>query len=183
MTEVGELSETSGDIKVEWEIKDFFSLSQETDKYYHSPKFYFSGTSWQIQISPKSEVHDASGDWIGLYLTRMANGLPVAVTFSLRFKNVDEKGNPCIRSANTFNGKGNAWGHPKFMSRSMLMERKSQIIPADVLTVICTLKNDESNNVTGKSLIEKEKLEESSIGEYSEKNVEKLQDILLMWVY
>lgn len=54
MEKIGDLSETKGEITIEWRIKDFSSLHHEIGKHYESPKFIFVvhlGLSGFIQMA------------------------------------------------------------------------------------------------------------------------------------
>lgn len=154
MAKIGNVREYPGEVTFEWEIKDFFSLSNEKDIWYESPKFYFSGTSWQIWIYPNGEETEyKSNGWISIYIMRMSTGSRVSMHYSFGFKTVVGRKDILKSGTAVFDKRANGTGHTKFISKSMLMEKKAELTPSDVLTVICTLKNSESNNVNGKSFI------------------------------
>lgn len=151
MSQIGNLREYPGEITFEWEIVDFFSLSNEKDIHYESPRFCFSGASWQIWLYPNGEeTRCKSNGWIGLYITRKSSGSPVSLNYSLGFKTFDGRKDPFSSGTKVFCEKGSGFGASKFISRSVFMEKKSELTPSDVLTVICILKTSEPNIVNGK---------------------------------
>ena len=149
MEATGELCETEADVNFEWKIKDFHSLSTETGTHYDSPLFYCSGIAWEIWIYPNSDEIEADG-WIGLYLVRSSTGYPETLDFSMCFKSNNGKKDPSLSSTSTFDRKFRGWGSVKFISRSKLLERKSDLMPSGILTVICTIKCKEGYNVKSK---------------------------------
>lgn len=154
MAKIGNVREYPGETTFEWEIMDFLSLSNKIDIHYESPKFYFSGTSWQIWIYPNGEDTDYKSDgWIGIYIIRTSTGSPVSVNYTLGLKTVDGNKDPFICNTKVFHEKDSGTGASQFISRSVLMGKKSVLTPSDVLTVTCTLKNSESININGKSFI------------------------------
>lgn len=154
MATIGNIFEYPGEIKFEWEISDFFSLSKEKDIFYKSPKFYFSGASWRLWIFPNGEeTRYKSNDGIGIYIIRTSTGSPISLNFTLGLKTISGNIKEFCRSADIFYDSQFLTGHNKFIKRSMLLENKSELIPSGVLTIICILKNSGPNNVDGKSFI------------------------------
>lgn len=153
MEEIGDVCKTRGEITIEWRIKEFSQLNQEIDKRYASPKFYFSGASWAIRLHPNGETQYKSNGWLSLYVIRQSSGSPVTLEFSFRFKSIDGKNDSLVTSTRDFNKKEDGWGSNKIILKSALMERKSEFLPSDILTVVCTLKNKERNDVARKSSI------------------------------
>ena len=150
MRTIGDVSERPGEVIFEWRIKDFFSLAAEINACFKSPKFYFSGASWEIQIYPNGESDNESQGWIGLYVMRKSIGLPLLLTYSLDLKAIDDKTHFGIRNKRIFDEKDVGYGWSKIISRTSLEEKKSELMPLGTLTVICILKCDEFTSVGGK---------------------------------
>lgn len=153
MANTGDLCETKAEVTFEWKIKEFYSLSQEINYHYDSNTFHFSGISWEIWIYPNGQAEYSSDGWIGLYIKRISTGYPVTVNYSLSLKSAGGKNNPSTTSTNVFAEKYHGWGRAQVISRSDLVERKSDLTPSDTLTVICTLKNSQSNAVSSKCAV------------------------------
>lgn len=96
---VGEVSEISGEITVEWKINEFFSLPAKVDAFYNGPVFSFAGASWHLRIYPNGEVEATMTDGritnsegsIGLFLRRTSAGPPIHLEYSLGFKTMEGK--------------------------------------------------------------------------------------------
>lgn len=149
--ETGTVCEIRGEIVFEWKIKNFFRLSEEIDKYYMSPKFYFCGASWQMWLYPNGQTRHNSEKWIGLYLQKMSNGAPVTVDFSFSLKTLD--GETYVDESSfrdDFVEMDVGVGIDKLISRLELIEKKCQLAASEDLIVICILKNSERNSVSGK---------------------------------
>lgn len=147
MTTVGELNEIPGEFTVEWRIKEFFSLSPEPDKFYDSLEFSFADARWNLRIYPDGRTKSIaengkvvnSEGCINLYLRRESTGPPITLTYSLGLKTVDDNVNP--ERHFTYNFKEiEGWGRHGLITRSKLLERKSELIYSGVLTVVCKIK-------------------------------------------
>lgn len=150
MAKIGDLCETKGEITVEWTIKDFSSLHQLIDVPYESPKFYFCGASWSIWLYPNGETRNESNGWLSLYLMRLSSGSPVTLTYSFCLESYNGYHNVNITEIGDFNEKEAGKGKSKVILNTSFMEKKSQLIPSDILTVVCCLKNNKTNDVTSK---------------------------------
>lgn len=152
MAKIGDLCEIPGELIIEWKVKNFMSLSDEYNTYYDSHTFYFSGTSWELRIYPNGETENKSDGWLGLYIMRKSIGSPVTLRISFALKKSDgNKDHECNIGPVTIDKKiGRGWH--KMLLRSVLMERKTELIPSDELTIICTLRNNGQNSVTGKCI-------------------------------
>lgn len=93
----------------------------------------------------RNEVWNRWMDWF-----RMSAGSPVNVNFSLELKTVLGKTNIDRASTSLFDEKYGRWGCDSFISKSDLMGKKSEIMPSDTLTIICTMKICETNSVRGR---------------------------------
>lgn len=150
MAKIGDLCEIRGELKIEWKIKNFMSLSDEYNTYYDSHTFYFSGTSWELRIYPNGETENKSDGWLGLYIIRKSVGAPVTLHISFSLKKADGNKDHEFNSKPVTIDKRIAKGLDKMLLRSELMERKTELIPSDELTIICTLRNNGQNSVTRK---------------------------------
>lgn len=149
MEKIGDLSETKGEITIEWRIKDFSSLHHEIGKHYESPKFYFCGASWTIWLYPNGDTEE-SKDWLSLYVVRKSNGSPVTLDYTLGLKSIDKKNDVLLTDTDDFHGIDYGWGMREVILKTELMNKKSELLPSDILTVICSLKNKERNEVARK---------------------------------
>lgn len=150
MVTIGKLNEIQKELDIEWSISNFDSLSDEADKYYASPSFYFNGSSWYLKIYPNGRNADKSVGYLGLCLIRLSPGPPNSVDFSVGVKTLYGKRDrerlyTCI--CDSFGSRYvpkcfiSQYGTPWGISRSQLFERKSELMPFNVLTMLCTLKN------------------------------------------
>lgn len=130
-------------------MKEFSSLHQEIDKHYESPKFYFCGASWTIRFYPNGETQDESNGWLSLYVVRKSSGSPVTLDYSLGFKSIDGENDVLETSTNDFHEKEDGWGK-SIILKTVLIEKKPELIPSDILTVVCSLKNKKRNDVARK---------------------------------
>lgn len=158
LTTIGELSVTAGEFVVKWKIKDFSSLSSETDVNYVSPTFVFAGESWSLQIFPNGQSElffddplEKSEGNIDLFLWRESSGAPICLDYSLGLEMLDGK----IELENLFSDtfkKSDGYGAVKLLSRAeLLLQRKYDLIPSDILTVVCKIKYSNSTEGVNKS--------------------------------
>lgn len=150
MGKIGDISETKGKITIEWRIKNFSSLQHEIDVWYESPNFYFSGASWSIVLYPNGETQYESNGWLGLYLMRWSSGSPVTLDYTLGLRSIDNKNDVLITDTADFHENEDGWGMRKVILKTELMDRKSELLPSDILTVVYSLKNKEPNDVARK---------------------------------
>lgn len=137
METIGEVSLT--DIAVEWKIKELFSLSPEVGKSFDSPRFSFAGTSWFLRIYPNGTAGRTEG-FLNLFLRNAISGPPICLDFDLGLKNNDGKINPeIIHNTYTF-GKTDGYGKYEFIHRSQLLEKKSELMPSGILTLVCRIR-------------------------------------------
>lgn len=153
MTEIGEVYESRAELVIDWKIKDFSSLSQEINVRYHSPKFYFSGSSWKIRIYPNGQTKIRSRGWIDLYLVKTSNPANIVLEYSFALRTVNGKPYWTKAGMSFFEEANCGWGNDKYILRSDVMKKESELIPSDILTVTCTLMNNEPSPVNGKSYI------------------------------
>lgn len=157
MGTVGELSENPGEFAIEWRIKDFFSPLPEIDTSYFSPVFTFAGASWKFEIFPngRKECYMSDGKTkntegtIALYLHRQSSGPPINLEYSLGLKMLD--GNENHKRHLTYNfEKKIGYGFAEFLSISKILEKKSELVPSDALTVVCKMKYPKTADISSK---------------------------------
>lgn len=151
MEDIGDVCEIRGEVTFEWQVKDFSSLS-EKNKYYTSSKFYFCGASWLLKLFPNGMPEEERTDgWIGVFLIKTSSDTSVTLDYSLGLKTIDKKIDSEVDISHVFDRKNSGRGIPKLLQRSILFEKKSNLLLlSDTLTVICTTKNSDSTDVTGK---------------------------------
>lgn len=156
METVGELSEKS-ELAVEWRINEFCSLPAEVSKCYDGPVFPFVGASWLLSIYPNGKTNIITKDrkiansegFIALYLHRRSSGPPIHLEFSLGFKTLQGKVNSEVHLADTFKKKEGK-GFYRFIKRSELLDKKSELLPSGVLTVACKIKYPKAADISSK---------------------------------
>lgn len=135
---------------IEWEIPEFSKLSE--DRY--SPTFSFAGALWCLRIYFNSPKNYDPGSDIGLYLKRKSSGPPINLDFSLGLKTVDGKKDPEVHRTHIFREADKGFGIPSCISTTkLLIARRSELLPSDVLTVFCTLRYPESIEDESKSYL------------------------------
>lgn len=156
MAVFGEVNEITGESVFEWKLKDFFSLSADVDDFYCSPSFHFVGASWFLKIFPNGQTKASLDDlylddnaktngYIDLYLFYDSPGFPINLEYSLGIKSLNKEieeyaDNGIFRS---MGGHSYVKGHgcTNFIKRSKLLERKAELVPSDILSIVCKLKH------------------------------------------
>ena len=130
--------------KLEWKIDNFFSYNEE-DLQLNSPDFLVLNTMWYIQICPNGSTRHNSKGCVSLYMYRKDDKDPQTVEYRLGIKNVNNTVECELIDVATISTSG--WGYHKFIKRSDLLQRKSELVPSDILTVTCTImmKNNTSD--------------------------------------
>lgn len=139
----------------EWSIPDFSSLSKN-DEFYLSPPFSFAGKSCNLSIAPNGFKSLKSVGYIGLYLIRRNPDVCFSpeVFFSIKTSDGEIHQERLYEKYDRkFHDDLESFGIYRYLLRSELLKRKSKLLPADVLTVVCTVKYSKSTENTGKSLI------------------------------
>lgn len=147
---IGEVKKIPTEYDIEWSIQNFFSLSKECNNYYYSPPFSFEGTSWYFQIFPNG--NKVSGV-VSLYLYRDSANPPIRLEYTFGIKTLNGKKDSVKYISYVFQKAHQGYGEQSFLLRSNLLERKSDLMPADVLTIVCSLKNPKSNGDISKSYV------------------------------
>lgn len=151
MAAIGRLNANAKEVDIEWKIRNFSSFRTEIAKYCSSPAFHFANSSWCIHIYPNGVTADSRG-FISLYVCRETFGRPVSLEWSIGLKSSDGKICEEKHSINVFKKKQKSLGYDKFLSRSVLLERESELTPSDVLTVtlFCTVTDTNSSKYASK---------------------------------
>lgn len=154
MSEIGKLNAIPKKLSldIEWEIKNFFSLSEKDGTRYWSPEFSFDGQTWSLRIHPNGASWNYSFGHIDLWLCRKSPGIPNRQEFSFAFKTLHGKKVLERHRTGTFKGL-DSHGFPRFISRFEVSRRKSELLPSGVLTVVCSIKYSGSVGSSSKSYV------------------------------
>lgn len=153
MEEIDRMGEIQEELNIEWRIEDFISLLEEKNKIYTSFTFTFASHSWCMRIYPNGREEQKSIGYIGLYLRRNSFGPAIRMHFSLGLKTFDGERDPEKHYMHTFRKIDEGCGSIKLLSKSKLLQRKSDLLPADILTVFCSLTNQKSTENESKSFV------------------------------
>lgn len=151
MATIGEIKITKKefDRDIEWNIKNFLSLSEKDGYFAWSSAFSFNGQIWWLVIYPNGASWDTSQGYISLGLCR-AIGPEIRQEFFLTLKALNGKKDYERHCTEMFQDL-KAHVIPRFISRSELTRQESELLPSGVLTVICTLKSSKSTKNESKS--------------------------------
>lgn len=134
--EIGTIAELKRTVDFEWEIRDFFSYTEQNSRYY-SPPFPVLDSTWQIEFWPNFISNDNSTSYVSLYLSKINNKTPKNVhsTFFIKtttgtYENKKEK-------SSKFTDQGLGWA--QFIDRNQLLVYKEKFVPSGTLTIICSL--------------------------------------------
>ena len=140
---VGELNRSFTTIcEFEWRILDYLSLPEESGQVYFSPLFSLAGESCWLAILPNGDVENDSIRFIGLALV-MENSVPeISLEVSFSFKTSDGKEDRRRHEVEEMSAdEAKIYTANRCLLRAELLERKSELLPSNVLTVLCTVKN------------------------------------------
>lgn len=147
---IGELSEIKKGMEVEWIINDFFTFAEESDVKYNSPSFDFSGATWYLRIYPNGRTTKDTSGALECYLLKHESDFKITLSYKLGIKkrggDMDDKCN----YTSTFEEKELGYGCSGIISTSELLERKYDLAPNNVLTIICRMTLGEVNIVSSK---------------------------------
>lgn len=124
------------ELEMEWKISNFSSL---TDNFYNSPSFSFADECWYLAISLNGDEDKESFGCIGLYLRRGSSGPPINMNYTLGLKTLNGEKDSEHHRTFIFRDVYEAYGVHGCIVRSELIERN--LIPTDVLTLFCNLKD------------------------------------------
>lgn len=143
MTKIGEVSTNQKEhgVDIEWTISDFFSLSEKDGVGYWSPLYSFDSYSWFLGIYPNGARSTDSLGHIDLYLelNKKTLDLPIRVDFSIAIKTANGQKDHERHFTKDFNGR-KRHDFLRFITKSDLSMRVSDLTPSGVLTVVCTMK-------------------------------------------
>lgn len=137
MTTLGIVHDITEEFYFKWEIDDFFSLPEEDGKKYPSPSFSFGGESWHLEIYPHGQSKNNSVGYIDVYLSRNLPGPPFSVVCSLGIKICDGKRDVTKQFTYVYQKAIRIRGFRKLFRRSILSKKRSELVPSDVLTIVC----------------------------------------------
>lgn len=148
---VGKVNNLTKEFHFEWKINNFFSLSGENGKNYSSPLFSFANESWHLNVCPNGDPKYHAVGYISVYLHREVSGLSIInLSWSFGLKTFDGKKVHEQHHTGVFSEDGKGYGSPGLLKRSTLLERKSELVPSDILTIVFTVDYCSiSNNVAG----------------------------------
>lgn len=138
------------DLVVDWTIPHFFALESEGAGY-RSPPFSFADEEWWLRIFPNGWSGRDSSGYLDLFLVKVSPGPSIRQFFSISLKTV--KGNKYNEQHGTRNFDDDNSCHPfiRFIPRTELTTRRPELVPVDVLTVVCTMKGLTSAGSDSKS--------------------------------
>ena len=150
MVSIGKLDVfPKGLCEINWRVPNFFSLPTKDGLWYYSPGFSFAGESWNLMIYPNGRSDHASTGYIGVYIWRQSFGRGIHLEFSFGLKTLEGvKKEEQYRLAVFETTKST--GIHKFVQRSKLLGKKSELVPDDHLTIFCTLREVKSTEYFGK---------------------------------
>lgn len=154
MEKIGEVNRTPATIcEFEWTIPDIVLLLQEENVYYYSPFFSFAGTTWYIGIYPNGFRSKSLG-YIFLNLSRTCCVPPISVDVSFAIKDVDgTKYEEAYYTKHIIENGHEIYGIERYLLTSDLLEKKSQLLPFNVLTIVCTIKHLKSTEDASKCCV------------------------------
>lgn len=152
----GEISIYPSDVGVqfEWSIKNVFSLSEKDGKAYQSPDFHYNGQTWILRFYPNGWSGRDSYRHIDVGLVRESFGPPARLAYSLSIKTVKGNKDNEEHREKIFSDDIDLDDDilRRFLLRSELLRRRSELLPDGILTFICTMKNRTSPGSASKSL-------------------------------
>ena len=144
MVTIGKVHNVSKKLDFEWRIDNFFSISERVEKHFFSPSFLLAGEFWKLKIYPNGKKYSG---FVSLYLLRnytYFNGSEdptISVEWSFSLETCDKKRAHEIQLEYEFDYTDEEYGIPKFLERSLLLEKKSELVPSGNLTLVCTVKS------------------------------------------
>lgn len=153
MPETGIISECkSGVVVFEWMINDFFTLSEIDGAEYWSPYFYFGNVKWYLRIYPNGWRGRDSLGHVDLHLCKDYFSRSIKQSFSLSIKTACGEKYKKQYSMKDFRNGYDCYQFIRFIPRWELTNRKPELVPEGVLTVVCTMKISTSAGTDSKSV-------------------------------
>lgn len=147
MTEIGEVDTKKQkrvhvyeDTLAEWRITRFFSISEyKLDaEYYESPIFSIEGAPLFFSLFPRNMHHPECAT---LYLNSKVYR-EFSIKYNFGFRKLDGSVEQLKNGSGIMNGKEKRCALSSDIVLAEVLERKSELVPSDVLTVTCTIKPD-----------------------------------------
>lgn len=141
--EIGDVRNISSIQQIEWSIPDFF-LVAENRKYFYlsSPKFSIASTLWRLRFYPcEGELFLMSEDFLrnlSSYLAPDAHR-EYALEYDFGLKKCDGAVEHLCKGI-VEKGKARSLRNFVFIKKTKLLERKSELVNHNVLTIVCTMK-------------------------------------------
>lgn len=145
---VGEVKVTTNEL--EWMIPNFVSLSKKS---HCSSLFSFAGAFWNFVIHSYG-VSGKSEGYVTISLGRNNPVPPIPLKVSFSFKTLDGKKDGERNDVEHYfiNG-GEGYVTFRMILRDDLLNRASELLPSNNLTVLCSVKNLEATENTSKCYI------------------------------
>ena len=151
MAVIGELEEIPKELTVQWKIIEFFSISEEVCI---SRFFSFTNECWYLRMYPNGNKRiSGTNGCISVYLCRKSSISPIKLKFSLSVKATAKEKVSETHQTYIFRVAEEGCGVHKLISKLELLEKKSELMPSDILTILCTLKRPESQDDTSKFFV------------------------------
>lgn len=139
MATFGKVNDRTAEFHFEWQIDDFFSLPEEDGETCFSPNFSIAGESWCFFINPNGKSAINSVGYVGAYLQRNEDLPYISLVWSFGVKTSEGKKDKEMKFSHVFHEESLGYGFAKFLKRSELFEKKSELVPSDVLTLVCDI--------------------------------------------
>lgn len=142
MSGIGRTGELCESKLIEWNIIDFYSLSETKETSYESPSFTFYNATWHLRIYPGG-ARNAERGFLSLYLekeTRCPSPGNLSVTFCIR--KTDGTVIKPIHGDLSMATRSLGLACNNFFDKSVLKRSESELLPSGVLTIHCTLNHD-----------------------------------------
>lgn len=141
MAKVGKLEEKVSpepeEIEVHWEIPYFMSLN---NRYHESPDFKFLTTKWHLEIDPFDNTSPTSDKYIALRLERVKVELSCNTLCTFSIKKADGLMTGIRSLIHVFSFNNNRLKVDRFFTRHALQEHESELMPSNILTIMCNMK-------------------------------------------
>lgn len=151
ISQIGKVSAVNW--KFQWTINNFLASTEENTMY-RSPNFKAGDTVWFLKIAQGRGLGNNREEYVSLYLFGERIEKHMTIHFKLGIKTVNHADVNVHESDWNPNGEDD-WGWTKFIKRSDLESRESELMPFGSLTVTCSIKmkNNVPNFGESKSLV------------------------------
>lgn len=142
--EFGEVTRMPYEIQeIEWRIPDIFTVAEEVKSFIASSTFSVTDVLWHLRLWPRTEqmylylACDAYQENSNRNLASDAHR-ECSVKYYLGLKRIDDRVKYLLSGTIQKNEARNSQGF--FITNAQLLERKSELVPDNVLTIVCTMK-------------------------------------------